>query len=135
MVVVNINSIVPADPGAGYDDTKAKVIVDGSLTLSGNYGNGSPANGDPMSFGGFDLLKSQQKPNWVRIFQVPTSPNAPVHYSFLYGQGTSMLNGVLIVIDTTTGLPLVDASAYPAALTNTDTPPNIRFEAGFPSFV
>ena len=135
MVTVKINSIVNVDPGSGIDFTQSTELVNGSLTLSGNYGNHSPANGDTMSFVGFDKIKSQQVPLWVRIFQDPTSPAAPVHYSFLYGHGTTQANGVLIVIDTTTGLPLTDAAAYPAALTNTDTPPNIRFEAAFPSFV
>src|SRR6185369_7081551 len=134
-VAVAINSIVAADPGAGIDFTQSAEIVSGSLTLTGNYGNHSPANGDTLSFAGFDKIKSQQVPLWVRIFQAPTSPNAPVHYSFIYGYGTTQANVVLIVIDSTTGLPLTDAAAYPAALTNTDTPPHIRFEAAFPSFV
>jgi hypothetical protein len=134
-VAVTINSVVANDPGVGIDFTQSTELVSGSLTLSGNYGDLSPANGDTLDFTGFDKIKSQQIPLWVRIFQYPESPNAPVQYSFLYGHGTDQSNGVLIVIDTTTGLPLTDAAAYPAALTNTDTPPNIRFEACFPSFV
>jgi hypothetical protein len=134
-VAVTINSVVANDPGVGIDFTQSTELVSGSLTLSGNYGDLSPANGDTLDFTGFDRIKSQQIPLWVRVFQYPTSPNAPVQYSFLYGHGTDQSNGVLIVIDTTTGLPLTDAAAYPAALTNTDTPPNIRFEACFPSFV
>jgi hypothetical protein len=134
-VAVTIDSIVAVDPGAGIDFTQSAELVSGTLTLTGNYGDHSPANGDTLDFTGFDKIKSQQIPLWVRIFQYPASPNAPVHYSFLYGYGSDQSDGVLIVIDTTTGLPLTDAAAYPAALTNTDTPPNIRFEAAFPSFV
>jgi hypothetical protein len=134
-VAVTINSVVAVDPGSGIDFTQSTELVSGLLTLTGNYGNNSPANGDTINFTGFDKIKSQQIPLWVRIFQYPVSPAAPVHYSFLYGHGTTQANGVLIVIDSTTGLPLTDAAAYPAALTNTDTPPNIRFEAAFPSFV
>ena len=134
-VAVTINSVVASDPGSGIDFTQNTELVSGMLTLSGNYGNHSPANGDTLDFTGQDKIKSQQIPLWVRIFQYPASPNAPVHYSFLYGYGSDQSDGVLIVIDTTTGLPLTDAAAYPAALTNTDTPPNIRFEAAFPSFV
>lgn len=132
-VAVTINSIVPADPGGGIDFTQRQLIVEGSLTLSGNYGNRSPANGDTLSFAGFDFIKSQQPPLKVEIFQLPTSPNAPVHYAFLYGQGTTQANGVLIVIDTTTGLPLTDAAAYPAALTAATA--GIRFRAHFPALV
>lgn len=134
-VAVAINSIVAVDPSGGIDSTQNELIVEGTLTLSGNYGDGSPANGDTLDFSGFDYIKSQEVPRHVEIFQAPTSPNAPVQYSFLYGYGTDQSNGVLIVIDTTTGLPLTDSAAYPAALTNTDTPPNIRFRAWFPSYI
>lgn len=132
MVAVAINSIVPSDPSGGLDSTQNELIVEGSLTLSGNYGNHSPANGDTVAFAG-DKIKSQQRPRRVEIFQAPTSPAAPVHYSFIYGYGTNALNGVLIVIDTTTGLPLTDAAAYPAALTAAGA--NVRFKAWFSSFV
>ncbi len=134
-VAVAINSIVASDPSGGLDSTQNELIVEGTLTLSGNYGDHSPANGDILDFTGFDYIKSQEIPRRVEIFQAPQSPNAPVHYSFLYGWGTDQSDGVLIVIDTTTGLPLTDAAAYPAALTNTDTPPNVRFKAWFPSYV
>ena len=134
-VAVTIDSVVAVDPGSGIDFTQSAELVSGTLTLSGNYGDLSPANGDIIDFTGFDKIKSQQIPLWCFIFQYPESPNAPVAYSFLYGRGTDQSNGVLIVIDSTSGLPLTDAAAYPAALTNTDTPPNIRFLAAFPSFV
>lgn len=132
-VAVKINSIVPTDPSGGTDFTQNEEIVDFSLTLSGNYGNHSPANGDTLSFGGFDSIKSTTIPRKVEIFQAPTSPAAPVHYAFIYGYGTTQLNGVLIVIDTTTGLPLTDAAAYPAALTAAGA--NVRGRAWFPSFI
>jgi hypothetical protein len=131
-VAVTINSVVASDPGSGIDFTQSTELVSGSLTLTGNYGNHSPANGDTLSFAGFDKIKSQQVPLWVRIFQRPVSPAAPIAYSFIYGYGTTQANGVLIVISIATGLPIVDASAYPAALT---TGTDIRFEACFPSFV
>ncbi len=135
MVTVAINSIVGPDPSGGLDATQNELIVEGTLILSGNYGDNSPANGDTLDFTGFDLLKSQQPPRRVEIFQVPDAGNAPVSYSFLYGQGSGQDDGVLIVIDTTSGLPLTDAAAYPAALTEDDPSPNIRFKAWFPSFI
>lgn len=131
-VAVAINSVVAADPGSGIDFTQAQEIVSGSLTLSGNYGNLSPANGDTMAFAS-DKIKSQQIPLWVRVYQSPPAGTAPIAYSFIYAPGTTALNGVLIVISIATGLPLADASAYPAALTNGVVP--IRFQAGFASFV
>ncbi len=134
-VAVTINSVVASDPGSGIDFTQNTELVSGMLTLTGNYGNHSPANGDTLDFTGQDKIKSQQIPLWVRIFQYPISPNAPVAYSFLYAHGTTQANGVLIVISTATGLPLTDASAYPAALTSSPSVVDIRFEACFPSFV
>jgi hypothetical protein len=134
-VAVTIDSVVASDPGDGIDFTQNTELVSGTLTLTGDYGDGSPANGDIIDLTGFDRIKSQQVPLWMFIFQYPVSPNAPVAYSFLYGRGTDQSNGVLIVIDSTTGLPLTDSAAYPSELTNTDTPPNIRFLAAFPSFV
>ena len=96
-VAVTINSVVASDPGSGIDFTQNTELVSGMLTLSGNYGNHSPANGDTLDFTGQDKIKSQQIPLWVRIFQYPISPNAPVAYSFLYAHGTTQANGVLIV--------------------------------------
>src|SRR5512147_3352767 len=116
-VAVTIDSVVASVPGDGIDFTQSAELVSGTLTLTGNYGDGSPANGDILDFTGFDRIKSQRIPLWVFIFQYPESPNAPVAYSFLYGRGTDLSNGVLIVIDSTTGNPLTDSAAYPAALT------------------
>ena len=132
-VAVTINSVVNLDPSGGLDNTQNELIVDGALTLSGNYGNLSPANGDTIDFTGFDLIKSQQPPRKVDIFQLPDAGIAPVPYTFLYGQGDGQDDGVLIVIHTTTGLPITDAAAYPAALTAAGA--NIRFRAWFPSFI
>lgn len=134
MVTVTINSVVGPDPSGGTDFTQNEEIVDGLLTLSGDYGDLSPANGDIIDFSS-DLIKSQQPPRRVEIFQLPPAGQAPVQYSFLYGQGTGQENGVLIVIDTTTGLAITDNAAYPAALTDDDPAPNIRFRAWFPSFI
>ncbi len=132
-VLVTINSAVNVDPSGGYDTTQNEEIVDGLLTLSGNYG-GASTHGDTIDFTGHDLIKSQQAPRKVEIYQEPTAGVAPVIYCFLYGRGTTMANGVLIVTDFA-GVEITEGSAYPAALTNTDVPPNIRFRAWFPTFI
>ncbi len=132
-VAVTINSAVAVDPSGGLDSTQNELIVDGLLTLTGNYGVLSPAsNGDPLDFTGHDLIKSQQPPRKVEIYQEPTAGVAPVIYCFLYGRGTTQANGKLIVTDFA-GVQITLGSAYPAALTSTDVPPNIRFRAFFPS--
>ncbi len=95
-VAVTIDSVVASDPGDGIDFTQNTELVSGTLTLSGNYGDGSPANGDLLDLTGFDRIKSQQVPLWMFIFQYPESPNAPVPYSFLYGRGDDQANARLI---------------------------------------
>ncbi len=132
-VAVTIESAVAVDPSGGLDSTQNELIVDGLLTLSGNYG-GASTNGDTLDFTGHDLIKSQQAPRKVEIYQEPTAGNAPVIYLFLYGRGTTQANGVLIVTDFA-GVQITEGSGYPAALTDTDPAPNIRFRAYFPSFI
>lgn len=131
-VAVAISSIVATDPSQGLDKTQNEQIVEGTLTLSGNYGGGA-THGDTINFGQFANINSGQPPRKVDIFQVPTAGNAPVHYAFLYGQGTTQGNGVLIVVDTTTGLEITEGAAYPAALTAATA--NVRFRAFFPLFI
>ncbi len=128
MVTVKVGSAIAADPGSGLDSTQNTLEVEGSLTLSGTYG-GASTHGDTMSLVGF--AASDYAPKDVEIWQEPTSGTGPTHYAFLYGRGTTQANGVLIVQDMTTGLEITENSAYPAALTNTDAPPNIRFKASF----
>jgi len=132
-VEVTINSAVAVDPSGGLDSTQNELIVDGLLTLSGNYG-GASSNGDTIDFTGHDLIKTQQPPRKVEIYQEPTAGNAPVIYCFLFGRGTTQANGVLIVTDFA-GVQITEGSPYPAALTSTDVPPNVRFRAYFPTFI
>lgn len=132
-VAVSINSAVDVDPSGGLDNTQSEIMVDGTLTLSGNYG-GASSHGDTLDFSGFDKIKSQQPPRKVEIYQEPTSGVAPVIYQFFYGRGTSQANGVLIVTAATL-VEITQGDPYPAALTDDDPNPNIRFRAWFPSFV
>lgn len=131
-VAVAINSIVAHDPGAGIDKTQSALIVEGSLTLSGNYGAVSPANGDPIDFANARITSSSP-PRRVEIFQVPTAGNPSLPFSFLYAQGTTQSNGELIVVDSTTGLEITQGDPYGGGLTGTTA--NIRFRATFPLFV
>lgn len=65
-VTVAIESIVNNDPSGGLDATQNEIIVDGTLTLTGNYGDLSPANGDILDLTGFDLIKSQKSlARWI----------------------------------------------------------------------
>jgi len=132
-VTVTIESPVAVDLGAGVDFTQSQEHVLGTLILSGDYG-GASSDGDTLDFSGFDKIKSQQPPLWVRIWQEPTAGEPPVIYQFFYARGTTSANG-LLQVTTANLVQISQGSAYPAALTDTDPSPNIRFEAAFPSFV
>ena len=136
-VAVTIDTAVAVDPSEGIDKTQSGLLVSGSLTLTGSYGAGSPVtDGDVIDWTTAPevaLLTSDLAPRWVIIYQEPTAGNAPIAYAFLYARGTTQNNGRLIVQDGT--LASIATGAYPAALTNTDTPPNIRYVASFPLFI
>ena len=134
-MVITIDSAVNVDSGAGIDHFQSGLLVSGSITLSGSYGAGSPVtDGDIIDWTKCKdaaRLTSDLPPRWVFIYQEPTAGNAPIAYAFLYARGTTQDNGRLIVQDGT--LASIATGAYPAALTNTDTPPNIRYIASFPN--
>ncbi len=125
--VATLGSAVLHDPRNGLDSTQDSLWAEGSITLSGVYG-GASTHGDTLDLTG--LVSSDYRPKYVEIYQEPTSGNAPVIYCFLYGRGTTQANGVIIVTDFA-GAEITAAAAYPAALTSTATPPNIRFRAEF----
>lgn len=127
MVTVTVASMIPADPGSGLDSQRDSLWVEGNLVLSGDYG-GADTHGDTLDLTGF--AASDYSPKNVWIYQEPTAGVAPVIYCFLYGRGTTPANGVLIVTDFA-GAEITEGDPYPAALTNTDVPPNIRFIARF----
>lgn len=136
MVAVTIDSIIEGDPGDGINANQSALIVEGGLTLSGNYGWGSPVvDGDIIDWTASPnaaRLTSGRAPRNILIFQAPDAADDPVSYGFLYGYGTGQNDGVLKVIDLTTGSAIA-TGAYPAALT---TPaPVIRYRAEFPKFI
>lgn len=131
-VLMEINSIAPGDPGAGIDKTQSALIVEGSLTLSANYGGVSPDHGDEIDFKNARITSSSI-PRRVEIFQYAASGVNPVAYTFGYAYGTDQSDGELVVISTVSGLELTPGSAYPGELTNANA--GIRFRATFPLFV
>lgn len=108
-----------------YDATQQECIVDGTVTFSGSYTTG----GDVASLAGLCPV-SNQIPNRVEVFQVPVAGATPAPYTVLYGfnSAPTPANGVLLVIDNTTGVQ-VAGTTYNSALT-TGTP--FHFRAWFP---
>ena len=137
-VLMEVNSIISYDPGAGIDASQSALIVDGSLTLSGTYGGGSPAHGDVIDFHDARIT-SGSIPRKVEIFQYKAAGQQPAAYSFLYAYGTDASDGELTVIDLTTGLEITQGAAYPTELTtgigSPPADPGIRFRAWFPKFI
>jgi hypothetical protein len=131
-VAVTIDSIIPHDSGAGIDKTQSALIVEGSLTLSGNYGGSSPAHGDAVDFADARVTSSSI-PRRVEIFQYKAAGVMPASYSFLYAYGSDQTDGELTVISLTTGLEFTQGSAYPGELTAANA--GIRFRATFPLFI
>ncbi len=121
-VEVSVGSAIPADPASGLDSTRTSIIVEGSLTLTGDY----VTFGDTLDFSG--VCSSDYAPKApVLILQEPTAGNAPVIYTFLYARGTTQANGRLIVQDFAGAE--IPAAAYPAALLAATA--NIKFRAEF----
>lgn len=139
-VAVAISSIVTTDPSQGLDKTMNEQIVDGTLTLTGNYGTGS-SHGDTINFGTFDQIKSQQPPRLVEIFEAPTAGTAPLGYQYIYAQGTTQANGKLVILGTaasgsaTTGSPeYTEGTAYSSGSPSLSGAV-LRFRAWFPLFI
>lgn len=135
-VAVAVNSIVAQDPSRGVDRTQSRIVVTGTLTLTGNYGAGG-SHGDIVSFAS-DKVKSQQPPTWVEILENQGAGNAPLGYTFRYFNGTTQLNGKLVVQGTSaaggaeTGTSEFTQGAAYSAGTPSLNNAVLRFRAEFP---
>lgn len=87
--------------------------VFGTIALSGNYGGGA-THGDALSFAISDLIKSNQAPLWVDIFEAPPAGTAPNGYIFTYCPGTTRDNGVVTITNNLT--EITQGAAYSAGL-------------------
>lgn len=106
------------------DETAGECIVDGTITLSGNY----PANGDILDLSQLGIASSVA-PRYVEIFEVTPAPGPQSGYSFTYLPGTTIANGLVEIFN---GIVQFAAGAYGA-------PPfaiagfALKFRAWFPS--
>jgi hypothetical protein len=113
------------------DNTQNRLIVEGSLTLSGNYAT----HGDAIDFTGIDVIKSAQPPTRIDVYQAPAAGVSAAGFVLLGVPGSAQNNNVLQVFETgaalSGALAELAAGAYPAGLTGAA----IKFTAYFPSFV
>lgn len=124
-------TITPITAPQNPDTTGREVIVDGTVALTGNY----VANGDTLNLQQLqDLAKSSQLPTKVEIWEQPTAGTAPSGYNFLFGLGTTQLNGVLLVLEggaaVSSPQAQFPAGAYNAALLAA----TLRVRAWFPCY-
>lgn len=120
MITVNISSSVPVD------STMTRFLVEGTLTFSGSY----VANGDTMSFAGFDQIKSNSVPTRVEVYEQPPTTVVPGGYIFVFSPGTTQANGLLVIF-TAQGTQISSTYASNTALAAT----TVAFRAEFLSFI
>lgn len=109
----------------GTEFTGNSLHVYGTLTPSGNY----PALGDPLSFAGFDQIKTDVPPIQVNIKSQKAAANV-FQYSYVPGSPATLANGKMQTLTgaaAQSGLTDLSAGAYPAGVL-TDV---IAFEAIF----
>lgn len=102
-----------------YDTTQNEIVVDGTLTLTGNYGGGS-THGDTLNLSGLDI-KSGSVPTRVAIWEAPAAGTSATGYSYNFSPGTTQANGVMQVFGTgassgAAGTEYTQGSAYSAPL-------------------
>ena len=110
------------------DSTLKEFVVDGTVTLSGNY----TANGDTLDFSQLGI-PSNSVPNKVEIYEATPAPGPASGYTFVYEPGTTQAYGLMAVF----GAGSVGAQFSGAY----GTPPfaktgfALKFRAWFPSFI
>ena len=119
MVAISLKTSALPNP---VDVTQQEQIVDGYLTLTGNY----PLNGDTVAFGTLDAIKSGVVPTRVEVFEEPPAGTAPTGYQYTYCPGTTINNGVVAILGSL-GTQFA-TGAYSAGLLAAV----IRFRAWFP---
>lgn len=115
-------SLNPNQLPNAFDMTQQEVLVDGIITLSGNY----TGPGDTLNLAGLGI-PSNQLPTEVRIFETTPIPGPQSGWAFRYVPGTTQANGLLELFNGTT-----QATAGPYSGLITVSGFSLRFSARFP---
>lgn len=122
-ILVNGSSFAAGAGSQVPDTTQKEIIVDGTITLSGNYGAAS-GHGDPLDFTApaYEFSIGGQAPTRVEVFERPVAGVAPTGYSYVYCPGPNLAaptqaGGKLAIMGTGAasgqgGTELTNASAY-----------------------
>lgn len=135
-VAVAFTSIVASDPANGLDATRSRIIVEGTLTLTANYGTNS-SHGDTVNFSG--VANSDLPPAWVDIREDQGAGNAPLGFRYIYNSGTTQANGVLTIVGSGAssgqgGTEITEGGAYSGTTPSLNNAV-LRFRAAFPKNV
>jgi hypothetical protein len=116
------------------DSTQNNFIVQGKITLSGNYGGGS-SHGDVLSFAGFDVLKTAAVPTFVEINEAPVAGTSASGYEYSFSPGVDQSSGKLQIF-TSNGAAPAPLAEYPqgTAYQGSQSGAVLNFLAFFPSF-
>lgn len=122
-ILVNGSSFAAGAGSQVPDTTQKEIIVDGTITLTGNYG-GAASHGDALSFASLasEFSIGGQAPTRVEIFERPVAGVAPTGYMYTYCPGPTLAaptqaGGVLGILGTGAasgqgGTELTQGSAY-----------------------
>jgi len=94
------------------DHTKNKLIVDGTITLAGNYGTagGLLPHGDTLDLSHLGI--NSHRLGEVHLYSTVTRGSAPQYDYYHYNPGTDISNGVVQVI--VAGAEMAPGAAYAA---------------------
>jgi hypothetical protein len=97
----------------GIDATKAYLVADFTVTLTGNYGTAA-SHGDTLDLSGLGV-QSNEIPI-VEFFETTPAGDAGSGLVFRYAPGTTQANGVLQIWDIATAAEVTEATAYSGVL-------------------
>lgn len=138
-VAVAIISSAATDPSGGVDHTRTRVVVEGTLTLTGNYGTAT-SHGDIVNFNNLSQVKTGSLPTWVEIQEnqasaSPGTANPPLGFKYSYVQGTNLSNGLLQItggaVAGAGGGEIAQGGAYSATTPSLNNAV-LRYKAWFP---
>lgn len=113
------------------DNMMRTLIVRGTIAVSANPAT-YVTGGIPLSFAGFDDIKSGSPPLNVKVFSQPAAGVSPSGYVYEFTPGTSQANGLLAILTGAAAqsplTELTNGAAIPAGVSG-DV---IYFEATFP---
>ncbi len=90
-IITNGSSFAAGAGSQVPDTTQKEIIVDGTITLTGNYG-GAASHGDTLDFtaAASEFSIGGQAPTRVEVFERPVAGVAPTFYQYVYCPGPTL---------------------------------------------